>query len=161
VLTPPPRRIVVLAGTNYGVRQARGKFGLGSKMALIWSKMSTGLPVTIKSAQVLLLPLLLPPLLLLLLVLLVLLLLAAVVSPVLVLVLLTLAPLPQVGKKTISLCELDIDIKVHLWIPAVRDSSSNPCCSSLSKSPNRATSRALSSTRSSRARAAGTARRSR
>eukprot|EP01047_Picozoa_sp_COSAG01_P009839 COSAG01_NODE_410_length_17384_cov_20.323691_6_plen_273_part_00 len=41
----------VLAGTKYGVRQARGKFGLGSKMALIWSKMSTGLPVDIRSAQ--------------------------------------------------------------------------------------------------------------
>jgi DNA topoisomerase-6 subunit B len=41
----------VLSGTKYGVRQARGKFGLGSKMALIWSKMSTGMPVTIRSAQ--------------------------------------------------------------------------------------------------------------
>ena len=28
----------VLSGTKYGVRQTRGKFGLGSKMALIWSK---------------------------------------------------------------------------------------------------------------------------
>ena len=28
----------VLAGTNYAVKQARGKFGLGAKMALIWSK---------------------------------------------------------------------------------------------------------------------------
>jgi DNA topoisomerase-6 subunit B len=42
----------VLSGTKYGVRQARGKFGLGSKMALIWSKMSTGMPVEIVSAQV-------------------------------------------------------------------------------------------------------------
>jgi DNA topoisomerase-6 subunit B len=41
----------VLSGTKYGVRQARGKFGLGSKMALIWSKMSTGMPVEISSAQ--------------------------------------------------------------------------------------------------------------
>ncbi|KAL0222550.1 hypothetical protein RCL1_002404 [Eukaryota sp. TZLM3-RCL] len=41
----------VLAGTKYGVRQTRGKFGLGAKMALIWSKMSTGLPITIESAQ--------------------------------------------------------------------------------------------------------------
>lgn len=41
---------VVLAGTNYRVRQSRGKFGLGSKMALIWSKMSTGLPVSIVTA---------------------------------------------------------------------------------------------------------------
>lgn len=41
----------VLSGTKYGVRQARGKFGLGSKMALIWSKMSTGMPVEVNSAQ--------------------------------------------------------------------------------------------------------------
>jgi len=41
---------VVLAGTNYRVRQSRGKFGLGSKMALIWAKMSTGLPVSIVTA---------------------------------------------------------------------------------------------------------------
>lgn len=41
----------VLAGTKYCVRQARGKFGLGSKMALIWSKMSTGLPVTVETCQ--------------------------------------------------------------------------------------------------------------
>ena len=34
----------VLSGTKYGVRQTRGKFGLGSKMALIWSKQTTGLP---------------------------------------------------------------------------------------------------------------------
>ncbi len=32
----------VLSGTKYGVKQTRGKFGLGAKMALIWSKMSTG-----------------------------------------------------------------------------------------------------------------------
>lgn len=42
----------VLAGTKYCVRQSRGKFGLGSKMALIWSKMSTGLPVLVRTAQV-------------------------------------------------------------------------------------------------------------
>ncbi|KAA8495488.1 DNA topoisomerase 6 subunit B [Porphyridium purpureum] len=41
----------VLAGTKYCVRQNRGKFGLGSKMALIWSKMSTGLPIEIWSQQ--------------------------------------------------------------------------------------------------------------
>jgi DNA topoisomerase VI subunit B len=41
----------VLAGTKYCVKQSRGKFGLGSKMALIWSKMSTGLPVHIRTAQ--------------------------------------------------------------------------------------------------------------
>lgn len=41
----------VLAGTKYSVRQARGKFGLGSKMALIWSKMSTGFPVQVQTAK--------------------------------------------------------------------------------------------------------------
>jgi len=41
----------VLSGTKYGVRQTRGKFGLGSKMALIWSKQTTGLPINITSAQ--------------------------------------------------------------------------------------------------------------
>ena len=41
----------VLSGTKYGVKQTRGKFGLGAKMALIWSKMSTGLPVEILSAR--------------------------------------------------------------------------------------------------------------
>ena len=39
----------VLSGTKYGVCQTRGKFGLGAKMALIWSKMSTGLPIEIWS----------------------------------------------------------------------------------------------------------------
>lgn len=41
----------VLSGTKYGVQQTRGKFGLGAKMALIWSKMSTGLPIEVKSAR--------------------------------------------------------------------------------------------------------------
>ena len=40
----------VLAGSKYGVRQTRGKFGLGAKMALIWSKQSTGLPVEVRTA---------------------------------------------------------------------------------------------------------------
>ncbi|XP_031494160.1 DNA topoisomerase 6 subunit B isoform X2 [Nymphaea colorata] len=40
----------VLSGTKYGLRQTRGKFGLGAKMALIWSKMSTGLPIEIRSS---------------------------------------------------------------------------------------------------------------
>ncbi|CAD5189943.1 unnamed protein product [Musa acuminata subsp. malaccensis] len=40
----------VLSGTKYGLKQTRGKFGLGAKMALIWSKMSTGLPIEILSA---------------------------------------------------------------------------------------------------------------
>ena len=31
----------MLSGTKYGVQQSRGRFGLGAKMALIWSKMST------------------------------------------------------------------------------------------------------------------------
>eukprot|EP00501_MAST-03F_sp_TOSAG23-6_P001434 GSMAST32.ASY1.ANO1.1491.1 assembled CDS len=41
----------VLSGSKYGVRQTRGKFGLGAKMALIWSMKSTGLPITVFSAQ--------------------------------------------------------------------------------------------------------------
>lgn len=41
----------VLSGTKYGVKQTRGKFGLGAKMALLWSKMSTGLPFDIKSSR--------------------------------------------------------------------------------------------------------------
>ena len=40
----------VLSGTKYGVQQTRGKFGLGAKMALIWSKMSTGLPIEVRSS---------------------------------------------------------------------------------------------------------------
>lgn len=43
--------MIVLAGTNYAVKQARGKFGLGAKMALIWSKMSTGCPVQVHTAK--------------------------------------------------------------------------------------------------------------
>ena len=31
----------VLSGSKYGIQQARGRFGLGAKMALIWSKMTT------------------------------------------------------------------------------------------------------------------------
>lgn len=61
----------VLAGSKYGVRQTRGKFGLGAKMvrlvsrvlkraacshvhlqALIWSRKSTGMPIEITSACV-------------------------------------------------------------------------------------------------------------
>ena len=41
----------VLAGSKYGVRQTRGKFGLGAKMALIWAKKSTGLPIEVKTAH--------------------------------------------------------------------------------------------------------------
>lgn len=41
----------VLSGTKYGMQQTRGKFGLGAKMALIWSKMTTGMPFEIESAQ--------------------------------------------------------------------------------------------------------------
>jgi len=41
----------VLAGSKYVVKQARGKFGLGAKMALIWSKKSTGQPIEITTAH--------------------------------------------------------------------------------------------------------------
>ncbi|KAL8055428.1 hypothetical protein ABFX02_04G055200 [Erythranthe guttata] len=41
----------VLSGTKYGLKQTRGKYGLGAKMALIWSKMSTGLPIEIFSSM--------------------------------------------------------------------------------------------------------------
>ncbi|CAI9770554.1 unnamed protein product [Fraxinus pennsylvanica] len=41
----------VLSGTKYDLKQTRGKFGLGAKMALIWSKMSTGLPIEISSSM--------------------------------------------------------------------------------------------------------------
>lgn len=33
------------------MKQTRGKFGLGAKMALIWSKMSTGLPVEVNPSR--------------------------------------------------------------------------------------------------------------
>jgi DNA topoisomerase VI subunit B len=42
---------VVLSSTKYGVKQTRGKFGLGAKMALVWSKKSTGLPIEVWSCQ--------------------------------------------------------------------------------------------------------------
>lgn len=38
---------MVLSSSKYGVRQARGKYGMGAKMALIWSKKSTGLPIQV------------------------------------------------------------------------------------------------------------------
>mmetsp|Transcript_23092 Transcript_23092/g.64022 ORF Transcript_23092/g.64022 Transcript_23092/m.64022 type:complete len:724 (-) Transcript_23092:3965-6136(-) len=44
----------VLSGSKYGVRQTRGKFGLGAKMALIWSKKSTGVPIKVTTAHLLL-----------------------------------------------------------------------------------------------------------
>ena len=40
----------VLSGTKYGVQQSRGRFGLGAKMALIWSKMSTAGELVIYTA---------------------------------------------------------------------------------------------------------------
>ncbi len=40
----------VLSGSKYQLRQARGRFGLGAKMALIWSKMTTARPLQIYSA---------------------------------------------------------------------------------------------------------------
>ena len=42
---------IVLSGTKYGIKQTRGKFGLGSKMVLIWSKMTSGLPIEIRSSR--------------------------------------------------------------------------------------------------------------
>jgi DNA topoisomerase VI B subunit len=41
----------VLSSTKYGVKQSRGKFGLGAKMALVWSKKSTGLPIDVRTCQ--------------------------------------------------------------------------------------------------------------
>jgi DNA topoisomerase VI B subunit len=41
---------IVLSSTKYGVKQTRGKYGLGAKMALVWSKKSTGLPIEVWSA---------------------------------------------------------------------------------------------------------------
>ena len=41
----------VLSGSKQGLRQTRGKFGLGAKMALIWSKKSSGLPIKIRTAH--------------------------------------------------------------------------------------------------------------
>mmetsp|Transcript_33786 Transcript_33786/g.66460 ORF Transcript_33786/g.66460 Transcript_33786/m.66460 type:complete len:695 (+) Transcript_33786:1-2085(+) len=41
---------IVLSSTKYGIKQTRGKFGLGAKMALVWSKKSTGLPIEVWSA---------------------------------------------------------------------------------------------------------------
>ena len=40
----------VLSGTKFGVRQTRGKFGLGAKMALIWSKVRC-LPACLPAAS--------------------------------------------------------------------------------------------------------------
>jgi DNA topoisomerase VI subunit B len=37
----------VLSGSKHGVRQTRGKFGLGAKMALIWAKKSSGQPIRV------------------------------------------------------------------------------------------------------------------
>lgn len=41
----------VLSGSKQGIRQTRGKFGLGAKMALIWSKKSSGLPIEVSTAH--------------------------------------------------------------------------------------------------------------
>lgn len=41
----------VLSGSKYGVRQTRGKFGLGAKMALIWAKKSSGQPIRVTTAH--------------------------------------------------------------------------------------------------------------
>jgi DNA topoisomerase-6 subunit B len=46
-----PRMLgIVLSSTKYDLKQTRGKFGLGAKMALVWSKKSTGLPIEVYSA---------------------------------------------------------------------------------------------------------------
>jgi len=46
-----PRSLgIVLSSTKYGVKQTRGKFGLGAKMALVWAKKSTGLPIEVHSS---------------------------------------------------------------------------------------------------------------
>ena len=42
----------VLSGSKQGIRQTRGKFGLGAKMALIWSKKSSGLPINVTTAHI-------------------------------------------------------------------------------------------------------------
>jgi DNA topoisomerase VI subunit B len=42
--------IIVLFWTKYGNTQSSGKFGIGAKMALIWSKISTGVPIEIFSS---------------------------------------------------------------------------------------------------------------
>ncbi len=41
----------VLSGSKHGLRQTRGKFGLGAKMALIWAKKSSGQPIIIRTAH--------------------------------------------------------------------------------------------------------------
>ena len=41
----------VLSGSKHGIRQTRGKFGLGAKMALIWAKKSSGQPIYIRTAH--------------------------------------------------------------------------------------------------------------
>ena len=41
----------VFSGSKYGVRQTRGKFGMGSKMTLIWSQKTTGHPIHIRTAH--------------------------------------------------------------------------------------------------------------
>ena len=42
----------VLSGSKYGVRQTRGKFGLGAKMCLIWAKKSSSQPMRIKTSHI-------------------------------------------------------------------------------------------------------------
>ena len=41
----------VLAGSKYSLKQARGRFGLGAKMALIWASISTGRPLVVYSCH--------------------------------------------------------------------------------------------------------------
>eukprot|EP00730_Choanoeca_flexa_P016954 TRINITY_DN8101_c0_g1_i1.p1 TRINITY_DN8101_c0_g1~~TRINITY_DN8101_c0_g1_i1.p1 ORF type:complete len:734 (+),score=202.30 TRINITY_DN8101_c0_g1_i1:118-2319(+) len=41
----------VLSGTKYTLKQARGRFGLGAKMALIWAKMTSGIALEVYTAR--------------------------------------------------------------------------------------------------------------
>jgi len=41
----------VLSGTKYTLKQARGRFGLGAKMTLIWAKMTTARPLEVYTAR--------------------------------------------------------------------------------------------------------------
>eukprot|EP00049_Salpingoeca_infusionum_P004710 m.82729 g.82729 ORF g.82729 m.82729 type:complete len:1030 (+) comp12697_c0_seq8:104-3193(+) len=42
----------VLSGTKYSLKQARGRFGLGAKMALIWAKMTSSKPLEVFTAEI-------------------------------------------------------------------------------------------------------------
>lgn len=48
---PSHATVPVLSGTKYKLKQSRGRFGLGAKMALLHSKMTTARPLEVFSAQ--------------------------------------------------------------------------------------------------------------